>query len=188
MPSPNTVTTSDTIDSDIQRVAARPVVTHGGQSVMSHYGYELQRPVYKNASTSTLLTLPRGEDSKDEAMEYQLGVPAACVAAFVYTFLKRRRRLSVIRDVPGPANPSWIFGMSLECQPGRFHPLLEVCDANREHAQGHQWYIQTEEAGGAARKFLETLGNIVRWNGPFGVRLSFNRTNVGDPYSESLLK
>jgi len=43
---------------------------------------------------------------------HQLGALVACVAVFVYTFLRRHRRLSTIKDVPGPENPSWIFGMS----------------------------------------------------------------------------
>ena len=60
------------------------------------------------------------ENSNSEAMKYQLGVPAACVAVVVYAFLRRRRRLSVIRDVPGPVNPSWIFGMLLEGQSDPF--------------------------------------------------------------------
>ena len=182
MPSPNTVTTSATIDS------VGPAVAFGERNRMSHYEHEPRRSVYKNVRTSTLLTLLRGEDSKDEVMDYQLGVPAACVAVFVYAFLRRGRRLSAIMDVPGPANPSWIFGMFLEGPPGPSHSFPEACSADCENIQGHQWYIQTEEAGGAARKFLETFGNIVRWNGPFGVSPTFHRTNVGYPDSESLLK
>jgi len=56
-------------------------------------------------------------------MKYQLGVPVACAAVIVYVFLRRRRRLSVIKDVPGPVNPSWIFGMFLEGQPSPFYPF-----------------------------------------------------------------
>ena len=100
--------------SDGQRVAARPVVIYGELSVMSHYEYKLRRSIYKKVRTSAPLTSLCGEDPKDEVMEYKLGVPAACVAVFVYALLRRRRRLSAIRDVPGPANPSWIFGMFLE--------------------------------------------------------------------------
>jgi len=33
-----------------------------------------------------------------------------------------------------------------------------------------------EEAGGAEKRFLENFGNVVRWNGPFGVRLASYRT------------
>jgi len=109
--SPNADITSVSINSRGQRVTARLVVTYG---VTSHHEYDLQRSVFKDARTSTLLTLLHDEDSKDKVMEYQLGVPAACVAIFVYALLKRRRRVSVIRDVPGPGNPSWIFGVFLE--------------------------------------------------------------------------
>ena len=31
----------------------------------------------------------------------------------------------------------------------------------------------SEEAGGSEKRFLENFGNVVRWNGPFGVRLAF---------------
>ena len=48
-------------------------------------------------------------------MQYQLEAIATCAAVFVYVIL-RRRRLS-IADVPGPENPSWIFGTSPEGQP-----------------------------------------------------------------------
>ena len=88
---------------------------------MSYYEYRLRRPVYKNVGTSTLLALLCGEDSNDETMEYKFGVPVACVAVFAFIFLRRHRRLSVIRDVPGPTNPSWFFGVFQEGQPG---PLL----------------------------------------------------------------
>ena len=33
--------------------------------------------------------------------------------------------------------------------------------------------MQVEDAGGTEKRFLETFGNIVRWNGPFGVRRAF---------------
>ena len=44
-------------------------------------------------------------------MQSQLGALAAGAVVFVYLFLRRRNRLHAIRDVPGPENPSWIFGM-----------------------------------------------------------------------------
>lgn len=58
----------------------------------------------------------------------------------------------------------------------------------RKTLQGHQWYLLTEEAGGAEKRFLETYGNVVRWNGPFGVRLTFCWTNTGTLCSNFLLK
>ena len=36
-----------------------------------------------------------------------------------------------------------------------------------------------EDAGGAEKRFLENFGNVIRWDGPFGVRLAFYRTAVG---------
>ena len=50
-------------------------------------------------------------------MQYQLEALVTCAAIFVFVLLQKRRRLSTIRDIPGPANPSWIFGMSPGGQP-----------------------------------------------------------------------
>ena len=61
--------------------------------------------------TSAPATLFPGEDSNDQGMGYQLGVLVTCAAVFGYVFLRRGRKLPAIRDVPGPVNPSWIFGM-----------------------------------------------------------------------------
>ena len=86
---------------------------------MPHFKYGLQRSGY---ITWTLLTLPSKDSSRDElTMQYQLGALATCTAIFVYVFLRRYRKPSAIRDVPGPANPSWIFGMS-----PAFHLFLQV--------------------------------------------------------------
>lgn len=46
----------------------------------------------------------------------------------------------------------------------------------------------SEEAGGPEKRFLETFGNVVRWNGPFGVCTPFHQTDVGVSCSEFLLK
>ena len=118
-------------------------------------------------------------------MQYQLGALVACTAVFAYAFLRRHRKLSTIRDVPGPLSPSWIFGMSPEGQydPFRLHLLVDT--AERQTPQGHQWYILLEAAGGAEKRFLEEFGNIVRFNGPFGVRLTFYRTYAGSLRSNS---
>ena len=63
--------------------------------------------------TWALLNLPLSDSSRDELiMQYQLGALATCTAIFVYVFLRKYRKPSAIRDVPGPANPSWIFGTS----------------------------------------------------------------------------
>ena len=123
--------------------------------------------------TPALPILLRGEDSSDKAMEYQLAALAACAAVFAYVLLRRGRKLSAVRDVPGPVNPSWIFGMF---PVGRLGPFASpvAYSTDRETLQGHQWYLQVEEAGGTERRFLRTFGNVVRWNGPFGVRLAFH--------------
>jgi len=43
-----------------------------------------------------------------------------------------------------------------------------------------------EEAGGAEKRFLENFGNVVHWNGPFGVRLPSDQPRAGVTISESL--
>jgi len=118
-------------------------------------------------------------------MQYQLGTLAACGAISAYVFLKRCRKPSTVRDVPGPDNPSWIFGKSLEGQSDHFHLYLWVDSTECETLQGHQWYILVEEAGGAEKRFLEEFGGVVRWNGPFGVCFTFHpaHARVLDPRS-----
>jgi len=54
-------------------------------------------------------------------MEYQLGTLAACTALFVYVWIRRYGEPSPVKDVPGPVNPSWIFGKSSEGEPDYFH-------------------------------------------------------------------
>ena len=63
-----------------------------------------------NVSSPTLLC-GKGSDG-GFVMQYQLGVLAICAVTFAYPILRRRRRLSTLKDVPGPANLSWIFGVS----------------------------------------------------------------------------
>jgi len=70
--------------------------------------------------TSALLTLLRDKGSNGETMGYQLGALATCVAVFVYVSLRWRRKSPTIKDLPGPANPSWIFGM---CPRANLTPL-----------------------------------------------------------------
>ena len=74
----------------------------------------------------------------------------------------------MIRDVLGPVNPSWIFGM-LRANLAPLYPLLWVENAECENLQGHRWYFQTEDAGRVEKRFLENFGNTVRWSGPLGV-------------------
>jgi len=60
-------------------------------------------------------------------MRYQLEALAVCAVVFIYLSLRRRKRLAIIKDVPGPVNPSWIFG-TLPVAEGRSDPscLLET--------------------------------------------------------------
>jgi len=44
-------------------------------------------------------------------MDFQQTVLTICGAAVAYALYKRYRNF-VIRDVPGPKNPSWIYGIS----------------------------------------------------------------------------
>jgi len=107
-------------------------------------------------------------------MQYQLGALATCAAVFVYVILRRHGKRSAIKNVPGPVNPSWIFGTSPDGQPGPFNPLPPWADrADCENLQGHQWYLLAEDAAGVEKRFLESFGNVVHLNGPFGVRLAF---------------
>ena len=119
-------------------------------------------------------------------MQYQLVAVAACAAVFAYAFLRRNRKLSAIGDVPGPQNPSWIFGMSLEMRPFHLYPWVDGTD--RGNRQGHQWYILVEPAGGAEKKFLEDFGGIVHFNGPFGVCFTFYWAHASASHLNSWLK
>ena len=81
-------------------------------------GYDLKRGIRAIASmggrpirTSVLPALLRSRGSDRLGMQYQLGGLVTCAAVLAYAFLQRYRRSSTIRDVPGPVNPSWIFGM-----------------------------------------------------------------------------
>ena len=105
-------------------------------------------------------------------MQYRLEALATCAAVFVYLAFRRYRRRSVIRDIPGPVNPSWIFGMSLGHRLFSL-PLTWVDGADCKHPQGHQWYLQSG-AGEVEKRFLENFGNVARLNGPLGVRFGFH--------------
>ena len=85
-------------------------------------GSRARRTAYKNLDSPTFLHCK--SSNGEQIMQYQLGALMTCAALFVYVFLRRRRRLSVIRDVPGPMNLSWIFGMSPEGQSNPFHLVL----------------------------------------------------------------
>ena len=77
--------------------------------------------LYKNLSSPQFSSQRSSSDKL--AMQYQLGALAACTAVFVYVLLRRHRKPSAIRDVPGPVNPSWIFGTFPKGQSEPFHHL-----------------------------------------------------------------
>lgn len=43
----------------------------------------------------------------------------------------------------------------------------------------------SEEAGGAEKRFLEDFGSVVRWDGPFGVRLDFYQPHAGISFPDA---
>ena len=94
-----------------------PVITCSGQGVMPHYKYGPRRSVKENVSSPRFISW---ENSNGQDMGCQLGALTTCAAVFVYVLLRRARKLPVIRDVPGPVNPSWIFGMFPMGQSGPF--------------------------------------------------------------------
>ena len=56
----------------------------------------------------------RSRNQREEApmMDFQQAALTICGATVVFVLYKRYRALS-ISDIPGPANPSWIYGISL---------------------------------------------------------------------------
>jgi len=75
--------------------------------------------------------------------------------------------------------------MSTEDQRDPFHLYPRVDSTERENLQGHQWYILVEPAGGAEKRFLKDFGNIVHFNGPFGVGFTFYRVHASALRSNS---
>ncbi|KAF9785284.1 cytochrome P450 [Thelephora terrestris] len=75
---------------------------------------------------------------------------AISVAFVAYTWYKCRRTSS-ISDIPGPKNPSWIYG--------------------------HRWWWQSEEASVVEKRILEEYGAVARYNGSLGEHRLF----VADP-------
>ncbi|KAF9780802.1 cytochrome P450 [Thelephora terrestris] len=73
-----------------------------------------------------------------------------CGATVAFIWYKRLRAFA-IRDVPGPRNPSWIYG--------------------------HAWSWISSKAIVVEKELLEEYGSIVRWNGLFGE----DRLWVADP-------
>ncbi|KAF9778997.1 cytochrome P450 [Thelephora terrestris] len=76
-------------------------------------------------------------------MDSQQATLAICGATVVVAYIWYTRcRTHSISDVPGPKNPSWIYG--------------------------HRWSWMIEEAAVVEKKLLEGHGSIVRWNRSFG--------------------
>jgi len=83
-------------------------------------------------------------------MDSQQVALATCAATLAYVLYRRYRNLTV-KDIPGPKNPSWIYG--------------------------HQWYWQREEGNVIEKRLLDEYGTMVRWNGPLGE----DRLWIADP-------
>ncbi|KAF9787520.1 cytochrome P450 [Thelephora terrestris] len=83
-------------------------------------------------------------------MDSQQAALAICGATAAYVLYKRYRTIS-ISDVPGPKNPSWIYG--------------------------HTWWWRSEEVTVVEKRLLEEYGTVVRWNGSLGEE----RLWVADP-------
>src|ERR1700753_2175017 len=93
-------------------------------------------------------------------MDFQQAALTICAAAAAYIYYKRYQDFT-ISDVPGPKNPSWIFGIS-----------WPPCIKRRQlmvSATGHAWWWQNEEGGGVEKRLLEEFGAGARWNGSLGV-------------------
>ena len=96
---------------EFPRTPESSIAIYRGRECSARSPVQPQRPSYKYPSFP--LILPHSTSPNDKpAMQYQLGALATCVAVIVYAILRRHKRLSAIRDVRGPVNPSWIFGMS----------------------------------------------------------------------------
>lgn len=89
-------------------------------------------------------------DPTDFGMNFQQTTLAVCGTAAAYVLYKRYIEVS-ISDIPGPKNPSWIYG--------------------------HLWWWQREGASVVEKKNLEEHGAIVRWNAFLGEE----RLWVADP-------
>ena len=94
-------------------------------------------------------------------MDSQHVALAICATAAAY-FLFKRRYSSSISDVPGPKNPSWVYGISASKQNN------QLCLTNL--GTGHPWWWQREDAAVVEKSILEEYGTIARWNACLGVR------------------
>ena len=133
-----------------------------------------RRSVYIIRTDSTILTFLRNKSSNDElAMQSQLGAFAICAGVFVYAFLRKRKRFSAIKDLPGPENPSWIFGTSLGGQSLPFHFLKWVgniqCEISKDTSgiswvrNPEEWRRGTSRISGTSFVGMVPLGYVATW-------------------------
>ena len=95
-------------------------------------------------------------------MDYTQWAALGGAAAAAYAVYRRYTRIS-LDDVPGPENPSFLYGML------HFNSRWFVFDSMRD-ATGHMPTWRDAEAGELEDHYLTTYGSIVRWKGPLGVR------------------
>ena len=116
-------------------------------------------------------------------MQSQLGAFAICAGVFVYAFLRKRKRFPAIKDLPGPENPSWIFGTSLGGQSRPFHFLKWVgnieCEISKDISgiswvrNPEEWRRGTSRISGTSFVGMVPLGYVATWieqTSPFRIR------------------
>ena len=110
-------------------------------------------------------------------MEYTQWAALGGAATATYAAYRRYTRIS-LDDVPGPENPSFLYGALHSFQPSMFRFRLNPCTGTW-NATGNMLSVWNAEAGKLEDHYLTTYGSIVRWKGPFGVREFLrNRTPI----------
>ena len=99
-------------------------------------------------------------------MDFQQAALATCGLVVTYVWYKLYRALT-ISDVPGPKNPSWIYGMRPHVTYA--YAALLFFYISPVPGTGHLWWWQLEEARVVEKNLLGKYGTVVRWNGPLGV-------------------
>ena len=94
-------------------------------------------------------------------MDFQQAALVTCLALVAYVWYKLYRT-SAIRDVPGPKNPSWVYG---SIPPPPYTEPRHLTNSKI----GHIWWWQREEARAVEKSLLEQYGTVARWNGLLGV-------------------
>jgi len=138
---------------------------------MPRFEYGLRRSGYKNPSSPRFL---RSESSNDKLdMHYQLGALAACTAIFVYALLRRQKKSFAVRDVPGPVNPSWIFGTSQAVNLGFFTPSCRSMALNAKIPKDTSGISRPKKLGEQRRGSSRDLGTSLVGTAPLGYMTSF---------------